>query len=91
MRFLVLKYSIILDVFEHKHMGLFALLNDNCKISTESINFVRILCKSWTNGSIVINPTSKDMVGRKIDSCFIIRHFANDVLYDAVRRMFFYI
>lgn len=69
-------------MFENTSKGLFKLLDDTCKIQNQnSENFVHHMFASWSNHQILTKPKPKEI---QHNIGFKIRHFAGDVVYNAV-------
>lgn len=70
-------------MFENRFKGLFKLLDDTCKMQyQDSKIFVQNVTKTWENDEILVESKTKQCAPH---SGFIIRHFAGDVFYNAVR------
>lgn len=58
------------------------MLDDTCKINCQTPpNFVQGIEKIWKVNSILVMPKPNKIQN---NAGFVIRHFAGDVLYDAV-------
>lgn len=73
----------MLDLFDHKTIGLFCLLNDECKLRNPSLeNFVRSLKNSWEKQTMA--PIKWNTMSQRTETTFLIQHFTADVRYATV-------
>lgn len=77
----ILHFFLILDLFDNKIKGVFAILNDECTYQRPSIeNFGTNLKNAYKNDTSA--PISWDIHGKKSkENMFVIRHFTNEVIY----------
>lgn len=71
------------DLFDHKSIGIFSLLNDECKLRKPSVeNFGSNLKNSW--GTQKMSPIKWINPRKKSEDTFLISHFTSDVQYATV-------
>lgn len=75
-------FTWLIDLFDRKPNGLWAILEDECKAkkSSSTICIKKVLSISHQNFCLPKISTESNS-----DSCFVVRHFAQDVKYTAVR------
>lgn len=75
-------FTWLIDLFDRKPNGLWAILEDECKAkkSSSTICIKKVLSISHQNFCLPKISTESNSV-----SCFVVRHFAQDVKYTAVR------
>lgn len=72
------KYSVLLDVFDHKFNGIFKILDDATKTQLDTkIFFENILS---IKHPMIVKPKPTEIQNNE----FIIRHFVGDVGYNVV-------
>lgn len=78
--FKILLLFLSLDVFDHKTLGIFTLLEDECKKqkpkSEHFISQFRTERSKYPNPRLSLPPT--------VENEFVVRHFAKDVQYNMV-------
>lgn len=76
---------LYLDVFDHKSIGIFPLLDDECKIREPSVRNFTYKLRSMCDSSHVVDPNLRVMnCLHNPENTFIIRHFAGAVRYSTV-------
>lgn len=72
----------VLDLFHHESKGIFALLDDECKLlKPTNINFALNLKNKWEKDPVSIMWNASGQISANI---FTIRHFSSDVRYSTV-------
>lgn len=86
-QYICILYYWNLDLFDNKSIGIFSLLDDECKFRNPSVkNFACKLKSSWITPKMV--PINWNNPRQKSDDTFLIRHFTSDVHYATVRPLF---
>lgn len=82
-------FFCFLELFDHKSIAIFSLLDDECKIREPSVqNFTyKLRTVSNNNHTVVADPNLRAIKWlHNSENNFIIRHFAGDVRYSTVKQ-----